>query len=242
MVAVPSRECFSGMRHAATHAPMTTPITPALLLRAYASGVFPMADSADAPDIYWVEPAYRGIFPLDALHVPRRLRRTIRRQPFEIRINTAFDEVMAGCADPAPGRENTWINGTIRRLYNQLHEMGHAHSVECWLDNRLVGGLYGVHLNAAFFGESMFSRVRDASKVALVHLVARLNAGGFQLLDTQFLTDHLASLGAIEIPREEYLARLDHALRTHADFHAFRADDDPREVLRLAGYAPDLQS
>ncbi len=220
---------------------MTTPITPALLLRAYASGVFPMADSADAPDIYWVEPAYRGIFPLDALHVPRRLRRTIRRRPFEIRINTAFDEVMAGCAAPAPGRENTWINTTIRRLYNRLHEMGHAHSVECWQDDRLVGGLYGVHLNAAFFGESMFSRVRDASKVALVHLVARLNAGGFQLLDTQFLTDHLASLGAIEIPREEYLARLDRALRIRADFHAFRADDDPQEVLRLAGFPPARQ-
>ena len=217
---------------------MTTPITPALLLRAYASGVFPMADLADAPDIYWVEPAYRGIFPLDALHVSRRLRRTIRKQPFEIRINTAFDEVMAGCAAPAPGRETTWINTTIPRLYNRLHEMGHAHSVECWQDDRLVGGLYGVHLNAAFFGESMFSRMRDASKVALVHLVARLNAGGFQLLDTQFLTDHLASLGAIEIPREEYLARLDRALRTSADFHAFRADDDPQEVLRLAGCSP----
>ncbi len=221
---------------------MTTPITPALLLRAYASGVFPMADSADAPDIYWVEPAYRGIFPLDALHVPRRLRRTIRRRPFEIRINTAFDEVMAGCAAPAAGRENTWINTTIRRLYNRLHEMGHAHSIECWQDNRLVGGLYGVHLNAAFFGESMFSRMRDASKVALVHLVARLNAGGFQLLDTQFLTDHLASLGAIEIPREEYLARLDRALRTGADFHAFQADDDPQEVLRLVGYPSNRQS
>jgi len=238
----PSRERFSGMRHAATHAPMTTPITPALLLRAYASGVFPMADSADAPDLYWVEPAYRGIFPLDAMHIPRRLRRTIRKQPFEIRINTAFDEVMAGCAAPAPGRETTWINATIRRLYNRLHEMGHAHSVECWQDNRLVGGLYGVHLNAAFFGESMFSRVRDASKVALVHLVARLNAGGFQLLDTQFLTDHLASLGAIEIPREEYLARLDHALRIRADFHAFRADDDPQEVLRLACHPPESAS
>ncbi len=221
---------------------MTTPITPALLLRAYASGVFPMADSAEAPDIYWVEPAYRGIIPLDGLHVSRRLRRTIRRRPFEIRINTAFDAVVAGCAAPGPGRENTWINATIRRLYNRLHEMGHAHSVECWREGRLVGGLYGVHLNAAFFGESMFSRERDASKVALVHLVARLNAGGFQLLDTQFLTDHLASLGGVEIPREEYLARLDRALRTRADFHAFREDDDPLEVLRLAGCPPSPSS
>ena len=213
---------------------MTTPITPALLLRAYASGVFPMADSATDPDIYWVEPALRGIIPLRGLHVPRRLRRTVRKGPFEIRVNTAFDAVMAGCAAPAPGRENTWINTTIRRLYNQLHEMGHAHSVECWQGERLAGGLYGVQLNGAFFGESMFSRARDASKVALVHLVARLNAGGFSLLDAQFITDHLARLGAIEIPREAYLARLGRALRHEADFCAFTADDDPEEVLRLA--------
>ncbi len=213
---------------------MTSPITPALLLRAYASGVFPMADSADDPDIYWVEPALRGIIPLDGLHVPRRLRRTVRRGLFEIRINTAFDAVMAGCAAPAPGRENTWINTTIRRLYNRLHEMGHAHCVECWQGGRLVGGLYGVQLNGAFFGESMFSRARDASKVALVHLVARLNAGGFSLLDAQFITGHLARLGAIEIPQAEYLARLERALRRRGDFHAFAADGDAEEVLRLA--------
>ncbi len=215
---------------------MTTPVTPELLLRAYASGVFPMADSADDPDIFWVEPALRGVIPLDGLHISRRLARTIRQRPFEVRVNSAFDAVVEGCAEPRPGRENTWINATIRRLYGRLHEMGHAHSVECWRDGRLAGGLYGVHLNGAFFGESMFSRERDASKVALAHLVARLNAGGFALLDTQFITPHLASMGAREIPREDYLTRLDHALRLRGDFHTFKADDDAEEVLRLAGY------
>ena len=212
---------------------MTTPVTPALLLRAYASGVFPMADSADAPDIYWVEPAMRGIIPLDGLHVSRRLRRTVRSGVFRVRINSAFDAVMAGCAQAAPGRENTWINGTIRRLYNQLHETGHAHSVECWQGARLVGGLYGVHLNGAFFGESMFSQVRDASKVALVHLVARLVAGGFALLDTQFITAHLARMGAVEIPQRDYLDRLEQALRQHGDFHALPQNVPPEEILAL---------
>jgi leucyl/phenylalanyl-tRNA--protein transferase len=195
-----------------------------------------MADSADDPDIYWVEPALRGVIPLDGLHISRRLARTIRQGRFEVRINSAFKAVVAGCAEPRPGRENTWINATIRRLYARLHEMGHAHSVECWRDGELAGGLYGVHLNGAFFGESMFSRHRDASKVALAHLVARLNAGGFSLLDTQFITSHLASMGAEEISRDDYLARLDHALRLRGDFKALPEDTPPQDILRLAGY------
>lgn len=209
---------------------MTLPITPQLLLRAYARGVFPMANAANDPDIFWVEPAWRGVFPLDAFHVPRRLRRTLRRRPFQVRVDTAFAAVMDGCAD----RPATWINATIRRLYTELHEMGHAHSVECWRGDELVGGLYGVRLGAAFFGESMFSRATDASKVALVHLVARLKAGGFRLLDTQFLTEHLATFGAVEIAREDYLRQLDTALAVTADFHAFDGDDDPELVLKLA--------
>ncbi len=176
----------------------------------------------------------RGVIPLDGLHVSRRLRRTVRSGIFRVRINSAFDAVMAGCAQTAPGRENTWINGTIRRLYNKLHETGHAHSVECWQNGRLVGGLYGVHLNGAFFGESMFSRVRDASKVALVHLVARLVAGGFALLDTQFITDHLARMGAVEIPQADYLEKLEQALRQHGDFHALPGDATPEEILAMA--------
>ena len=212
---------------------MTMPITPDLLLRAYACGVFPMADSADDPDIYWVEPAMRGVIPLDGLYVSRRLRRTVRSGAFQVRINTAFDDVMAGCAETTRGREKTWINATIRGLYGRLHGMGHAHSVECWRDDRLVGGLYGVHLNGAFFGESMFSRHRDASKVALVHLVARLVAGGFALLDTQFITGHLARMGAVEIPQEDYLDRLEQALRQHGDFHALPEDAPPADILAL---------
>ncbi len=209
---------------------MTLPITPQLLLRAYARGVFPMANAADDPDIFWVEPAWRGVFPLDAFHVPRRLRRTMRRRPFQVRVDTAFAAVMDGCAD----RPATWINASIRRLYTELHEMGHAHSVECWRGDELVGGLYGVRLGAAFFGESMFSRATDASKVTLVHLVARLKAGSFRLLDAQFLTEHLATFGAVEIAREDYLEQLDAALTTSADFHAFDGDDDPQRVLKLA--------
>jgi leucyl/phenylalanyl-tRNA--protein transferase len=220
---------------------MSLPLTPHLLLRAYAMGIFPMADSADDPRIFWVEPATRGIIPLNGLHVSRRLARTVRRRLFEIRVDSAFDEVVAACAAPAPGRERTWINGTIRSLYGELHRMGFAHSVECWQEGRLVGGLYGVALGAAFFGESMFSRARDASKVALVHLVARLNTGGYRLLDTQFVTDHLRRLGAVEISRIEYLRRLDAALKTRADFHAFAADGDPATVLRIARSGSDEQ-
>jgi leucyl/phenylalanyl-tRNA---protein transferase len=187
-------------------------ITPDLLLRAYASGLFPMADSADDPDLFWVEPELRGVLPLDGFHVPKRLARTVRQAPFEIRYNTAFDEVVAACAESVETRPSTWINSTITELYSSLHRLNHAHSVEAWKDGKLVGGLYGVSLRRAFFGESMFSRATDASKVCLVHLVNRLRERGFVLLDTQFTTEHLKRFGAIDVPREEYAGMLAEAL------------------------------
>jgi len=193
-------------------------ITPEVLLKAYACGIFPMAESADDPGLYWIEPERRGVLPLETFHVPRRLARVVRQDRFDVRIDTAFDAVMDGCAAPAPGRQRTWINGRIRTLYGTLHTLGHAHSVEAWTDGELVGGLYGVRLAGAFFGESMFSREREASKVALVHLAARLRKGGFHLLDAQFITDHLAQFGASEISRRQYQARLDVALSTAARF------------------------
>ena len=200
-------------------------ITPEVLLKAYACGIFPMAESADDPGLYWIEPEKRGVLPLDEFHVPRRLARVVRQDRFEVRIDSDFSGVLDGCAAPAPGRQRTWINGRIRQLYSSLYRMGQAHSVEAYLDGELVGGLYGVRLKGAFFGESMFSRVRDASKVALVHLAGRLKHGGFTLLDTQFITDHLAQFGADEISRREYQTRLDQALRTRADF----APDTPMD-------------
>jgi leucyl/phenylalanyl-tRNA--protein transferase len=202
-------------------------ITPSLLLRAYACGIFPMADSADDPTLYWVEPRIRGVLPLDRFHVSRRLARTVRSDPYEIRVDSDFEGVIGGCAAPRPGRRITWINEPIRRLYGELFRAGHVHTVEAWRDGRLVGGLYGLKLAAAFFGESMFSAERDASKVALVHLVAQLKAGGFTLLDTQFLTPHLAQFGAIEIPRDRYVRLLDEAIAGEAEFprrHVARTD------------------
>jgi len=187
-------------------------ITPDLLLRAYASGLFPMADSADDPDLFWVEPEIRGVLPLDAFHIPKRLARTVRQSQFDIRVNTAFDEVVAACAESVENRPSTWINSTISKLYSSLHQLNHAHSVEAWLDGELVGGLYGVSLRRAFFGESMFSRVTDASKVCLVHLVDRLRDRKFVLLDTQFTTEHLKRFGAIDVPREDYADMLAEAL------------------------------
>ena len=178
------------------------------LLRCYAAGVFPMAEGRDDPRIFLVEPDQRGVIPLDGFHIPARLRRTVRGDPFEIRVDTAFDAVVDACAAAAPGREETWINDPIRRLYGELNARGHAHSIECWRDERLVGGLYGVSLGGAFFGESMFSRTPDASKVALVHLVARLRRGGWRLLDAQFMTEHLGRFGAVEIAQPVYLRRL----------------------------------
>jgi leucyl/phenylalanyl-tRNA--protein transferase len=189
------------------------------VLAAYATGIFPMAESRDDPELFFVDPARRGILPLEAPTVPRRLGRTVRSDPFEVRIDTAFAEVIDACAAPGLGpRQDTWINPEIRRIYLKLHAAGFAHSVECWSGDQLAGGLYGVALGAAFFGESMMSMQRDASKVALVHLMARLRIGGFRLLDVQFLTPHLASLGAIEISRDDYQKRLRHAVGQDADF------------------------
>ena len=194
-------------------------ITPELLLRAYSIGLFPMADSADDPEIFWVEPEIRGVIPLDDFHVPRSLAKSMRRSSFTIRRNTAFEAVMQGCAAPAPDRPTTWINGTIRGLYTALHGKGHAHSVEAWDGDDLVGGLYGVSLGAAFFGESMFSRRTDASKMCLVHLVEHLRTRGFILLDTQFTTEHLKTFGAIDVPKADYADRLAKAVaRPHARF------------------------
>jgi len=196
-----------------------TPLTPELLLRIYAAGIFPMAEDADDPALHWIDPEHRGILPLDGFHVSRSLQKTIRRGPFDVRTDTAFEATVAACAEPRLDRPTTWINGEIRRLAGRLFEMGHAHSVECWHGGRLVGGLYGISLGGAFFGESMFSRATDASKVALCHLVARLRRGGYALLDTQFLTEHLAQFGAIEIPRAEYHDRLAAALAMTAEFY-----------------------
>jgi leucyl/phenylalanyl-tRNA--protein transferase len=193
-------------------------LTPEILLQAYAAGIFPMAESATDHELFWVDPVRRGILPLDRFHVPSRLRRTVRSGRFAIRCNSAFEAVMRGCAESTSERPQTWINDEIISLYTALFNRGAAHCVECWANDTLVGGLYGVQLGAAFFGESMFSRATDASKVALVHLVARLRAGGFQLLDTQFVTEHLQRFGAIEIPRRDYHARLAAALRRQAHF------------------------
>lgn len=195
------------------HAPK---ITPEIVLRAYAEGLFPMAERHDDPSLFWVSPDKRGIFPLETFRVAKRLARTVRSDKFTVTVDTAFRAVMEACAAPADGREETWINGEILSLYTALAASGYAHSVETRLDGELVGGLYGVSLGGAFFGESMFSKVTDASKVALVHLVARLKTGGFLLLDTQFLTPHLASLGAVEISRTRYLAKLHQAIAAKA--------------------------
>ncbi len=191
-------------------------LTPGLVLRAYAAGVFPMAESAHSRDIHWYDPLERGVLPLTRFHVPRRLRRTLRTAPVQVRVDTAFEPVMRFCA----GRDETWINIEIVEVFSALFRDGYAHSVEVWEDETLIGGLYGVALGAAFFGESMFSHRRDASKIALVHLVARLRAGGFTLLDTQFVTEHLRQFGAVEISRAAYRVRLRDALQREADFYS----------------------
>lgn len=210
-------------------------ITPELLLGAYAQGVFPMAERRNDPALYWLSPESRGIVPLDNFHVPRRLARTVRSDRLRVTVDTAFDEVIGACAAPAPGREESWINAEIMALYCELHRRKSAHSLEAWHDDTLVGGLYGVSLGAAFFGESMFSRERDASKISLVHLVARLIAGGYELLDAQFLTEHLAQFGAIAIPRPDYLKRLAHATVTQANFYC----PDPSGSSGAASLAPE---
>jgi len=198
-----------------------------MLLRAYALGIFPMAERRGDDEIYWVDPERRGVLPLDRFHLPRRLARTIRQSRFEIRCDQAFDAVVGACAEPDVGRPETWINQPIRRLSGQLFALGYAHSVECWRRDELVGGLYGISLGAAFFGESMFSRERDASKVALAHLVLRLRLGGYRLLDTQFITTHLAQFGTVEISRAEYRRRLAEAVGSSASFYG----DVPPEAL-----------
>ena len=207
------------------------------LVACYQRGVFPMADARDDDRIFLVDPEHRGVIPLHTFHVPRRLARTIRADPYQVRIDCAFDAVVEACAASRPGREETWINGPIQRLYGQLYRLGMAHSVECWLEGQLVGGLYGVTLAGAFFGESMFSTARDASKIALAHLVARLNAGRFKLLDTQFMTEHLSQFGAIEIPRALYRKRLAEALERDADFYHLPAYADGAAVLQAINQA-----
>jgi leucyl/phenylalanyl-tRNA--protein transferase len=203
------------------------PLSPALMLRAYAAGIFPMSEGAQDDTLFWVDPQRRGVFPLDGFHVSRSLARRIRAGAFEIRVDADFAGTVAGCAD----REPTWINDEIFRCYVALHGMGHAHSVEVWQDGALAGGVFGVVLGGAFFGESMFSRRTDASKVALAALVARLRHGGFRLFDTQFVTDHLQSLGAVEIPRDRYRAALHDALAVQADFFALPRGLPPQELL-----------
>ena len=195
-------------------------ITPEVLLKAYACGIFPMAESAEDPALYWIEPEMRGILPLDGFHVSSRLARTVRTTPLTVWVDRDFDAVIDGCAEPKPDRGKTWINARIRRIYGALFEAGHCHTVEVYDGDNLVGGLYGVSLGRAFFGESMFHRARDASKIALVHLVARLKAGHYRLVDTQFVTEHLKSFGAVEVPKRRYHRMLEAALAGDADFGA----------------------
>ncbi len=208
-------------------------ITPQVLLKAYSCGIFPMAESADDPALYWIEPQHRGILPLDAPHVPRRLARTIRTTDLVVRIDTNYDGVIEGCAAERAGRRSTWINGRIRTLYRELFRLGHCHTVEVWDGEKLVGGLYGVALGGVFFGESMFSYVRDASKIALVHLAGRLIGGGFTLLDTQFVTDHLRQFGTIEIDRDDFHRHLDAALKQSADFLRVPLDASGEAILDI---------
>ncbi|MEZ5815729.1 MAG: leucyl/phenylalanyl-tRNA--protein transferase [Hyphomicrobiaceae bacterium] len=208
-------------------------ITPEVLLKAYACGIFPMAESADDPALYWIEPQARGVLPLEAVHVPKRLARTIRSGRFDMKVDTDFAGVIDGCAGSRPGRRSTWINSRIRQLYGALFTQGHCHTIETWCDGRLVGGLYGVALGSAFFGESMFSTETDASKVALVYLVARLLHGGFTLLDTQFVTDHLRQFGTIELDKVAFHFELERALSRRADFNALDPQTPPDQILDI---------
>ena len=209
-------------------------ITPELLLQAYRIGVFPMGERRDDPKLYWLDPGLRAVLPLDGFHLPKRLARTVRSGQFEVSADAAFTETMRACAEPRPGHPESWINDPILALYGELFARGHAHSVECRRNGELVGGLYGVSVGAAFFGESMFSRERDASKVALVHLVARLIKGGFRLLDCQFMTEHLRSFGAIEIPRDDFRALLADAVERTADFQRDLGGVDPCAIVQAS--------
>ena len=209
-------------------------ITPDLLLQAYRIGVFPMGERRDDPKLYWLDPRLRAVLPLDGFHLPRRLARTVRSGQFEVSADRAFVEVLRACAEPRPGHPESWINEPIVELYSELHRRGHAHSVETWREGRLVGGLYGVSVGAAFFGESMFSRERDASKVALVHLAGRLIKGGFRLLDCQFMTEHLRGFGAIEIPRDEFREQLTDAVGHEAAFQRDLGGEDPCTLVQAS--------
>ncbi len=208
-------------------------ITPEVLLKAYACGIFPMAESADDPALYWIEPEQRGVIPLSSFHVPARLARSVRTTRFTVAIDRDFDSVIDACAEPKQDRARTWINGRIRRIYRALYQAGHCHTVEVYDGDDLVGGLYGVSLGGAFFGESMFHRARDASKIALVHLVARLKAGGYRLLDTQFVTDHLKTFGAFEVPKRRYHRLLEEAIAGKADFAALDRCVSGAEALKI---------
>ncbi len=207
-------------------------ITPDLLLQAYRIGVFPMGERRDDPKLHWLDPRLRAVLPLDSFHLPHRLARTVRSGRFAVSADSAFVDVVRACAAPRPGHPESWINGPIIDLYSELHRRGHAHSIECRVDEHLVGGLYGVTVGAAFFGESMFSRERDASKVALVHLVARLIEGGFRLLDCQFMTEHLRSFGAIEVPRDSFRVLLADAIDRPAEFQRELGGDDPCAIVQ----------
>jgi leucyl/phenylalanyl-tRNA--protein transferase len=200
--------------------PFAVELTPELILRAYQAGIFPMAEDAASDDLFWVSPQLRGIIPLDAVHLSRSLRKTLKRHPYSVRVDTDFEGVIEGCATAGTERDTTWINAAIRRLYGELYRRGFVHTVEVWDGSDLVGGLYGVSIGAAFFGESMFHRKTDCSKIAMAHLLARLKAGAYRLLDTQFVTDHLRTFGGIEIPREDYELRLADALGHEADWFA----------------------
>ena len=208
-------------------------ITPQVILKAYALGIFPMAESAADPTLYWIEPELRGVLPLDGICVPKRLARTIRQQKFEVRVDSDFHGVIDGCAASRPGRRTTWINGKIRELYGDLFRQGYCHTVETWRDGRMVGGLYGVHIGGAFFGESMFSTQTDASKVALVYLAARLIYANFSLLDTQFITEHLKQFGAVEVNRAQFQKLLHDSLQFCSGFHELPSDFPPTGVLQL---------
>ena len=209
-------------------------LTPEVLLKAYACGIFPMAEDADDPTLFWIDPPERGIIPLDAFHIPSRLAKTVRATGLSVVCDRDFSAVVDGCAEPGPKRARTWINAPIRKLYSGLFEIGHCHTVEVYDGDALVGGLYGVSLGRAFFGESMFHRVRDASKIALVHLVARLRLGGFELLDAQFMTDHLATFGATEVTQERYGRLLAGAIRQRGDVSVFGRVLTGAEAVALA--------
>ena len=200
--------------------PFAVDLTPELILRAYRAGIFPMAEDASSEDLFWVSPEKRGIIPLDAVHISRSLRKTLKSHPYSVKVDTDFAAVVEGCATAGTERDTTWINAEIRRLYGELFKRGYVHTVEVWDGPALVGGLYGVSIGAAFFGESMFHRKTDCSKIAMAHLLERLRAGGYRLCDTQFVTDHLRTFGGIEIPREDYELRLADALQHEAEWGA----------------------